>query len=84
MIRPNTLAAMVFLLGFSSAPAQQPLASATVLRLDGSSLTSTEIDATVERLMKEGNVTGVGIAVFHDGKISYLKAYGQSDTGNHR
>ena len=80
MIRPNTLAAMVFLLGFSFAPAQQPLASATVLRLDGSTLTSTEIDAAVERLMKEGNVTGVAIAVFHDGKISYLKAYGQSDT----
>src|ERR1035438_2984182 len=80
MIRPNTLAAMVFLLGFSFAPAQQPLASATVLRLDGSALPSTEIDATVERLMKEGNVTGVAIAVFHDGKISYLKAYGQSDT----
>jgi CubicO group peptidase (beta-lactamase class C family) len=80
MIQQNSLAAMLLLLGFSSASAQQPLALATVLRLDGSSLTSTEIDATVGRLMKDDNVTGVGIAVFHDGKISYLKTYGQSDT----
>jgi CubicO group peptidase (beta-lactamase class C family) len=80
MIQQNALAAILLLLGFSSASAQQPLAPATVLRLDGSSLTSTEIDATVGRLMKDDNVTGVGIAVFHDGKISYLKSYGQSDT----
>ena len=80
MIQQNALAAILLLLGFSSASAQQPLAPATVLRLDGSSLTSTEIDATVGRLMKDDNVTGVGIAVFHDGKISYLKTYGQSDT----
>ena len=71
---------MVFLLGFLSAQAQQPLPTATVLRLDGSGLTPTEIDATVTRLMKDANVTGAGIAVFHNGKISYLKAYGQADT----
>jgi len=74
------LMASFCLLGFSSAPAQQPLVPSTILRLDGSSLTSTEIDATVTRLMKGGNVTGVGIAVFHNGEISYLKTYGQSDT----
>ena len=80
MIQRNALAAIVLLLGFSSAPAQQPLVPSTILRLDGSSLTSTEVDATVTRLMKGANVTGVGIAVFHNGKISYIKAYGQSDT----
>ena len=80
MIQPNTLVAIVCLLGFSSALAQQPLPPAAVLRLDGSSLTSTEIDATMARLMKDANVTGAGLAVFHNGKISYLKAYGQSDT----
>ena len=56
------------------------MAPAAILRLDGSSLTSTKIDATVTRLMKSANITGVGIAVFHKSKISYLKAYGQSDT----
>jgi CubicO group peptidase (beta-lactamase class C family) len=80
MTHSNTLAAIVLLLGFSSAPAQQPLAPSTILRLDGSSLTSTEVDATVTRLMKSANVAGVGIAVFHNRKISYLKAHGQSDT----
>ena len=80
MIRSKTLAAMVILLGFLSATAQQPLAPRTIMRLDGSRLTSSEIDATVTQLMKVANVTGVGIAVFDGGKISYLKAYGQSDT----
>jgi CubicO group peptidase (beta-lactamase class C family) len=80
MIQPNTLAAIAFLLGFSSAQAQKPLVPAPIQRLDGSSLTSNEIDATVGQLMKDANVTGVGIAVFHNGKISYLKAFGQSDT----
>jgi CubicO group peptidase (beta-lactamase class C family) len=80
MIQPNALATIVLLLGFSSEIAQQPLARTTILRLNGSSLTSTEVDATVTRLMKNANVTGVGIAVFHDGKISYIKAYGQRDT----
>ena len=80
MIQPNALAAIVLLIGFSSAAAQQPLAPSTILRLDGSSLTSTEVDATVTRLMKSDNVTGVGIAIFHNGKISYLKTYGQRDT----
>jgi len=74
------MATIVLLLGFTSAIAQQPLARTAILRLDGSSLTSTEVDATGTRLMKNANVTGVGIAVFHDGKISYLKTYGQSDT----
>ena len=80
MIQLNALAAILLLLGFSSATAQQPSTPSTILRLDGSRMTSTEVDATVTRLMKDANVTGVGIAVFHDGKITYLKTYGQSDT----
>jgi CubicO group peptidase (beta-lactamase class C family) len=80
MIQQNALAAILLLLGFSSASAQQLLTPSTILRLDGSSMTSKEVDATVTRLMKDANVTGVGIAVFHDGKITYLKTYGQSDT----
>ena len=80
MTQSNILAAIILLLGFSSASAQQPLVPSTILRLDGSSLTSTEVDATVTRLMKSANVTGVGIAVFHNGKIADLKTYGQRDT----
>src|SRR5580704_3782801 len=57
-----------------------PLASAqTVTRLDGSTISPGEIDATVTRLMKAAEVTGVGIAIFDGGKIAYLKAYGLRD-----
>jgi CubicO group peptidase (beta-lactamase class C family) len=59
-----------------------PLAAgqqSTVTRLDGSTITSSELDGTVTRLMKAAEVTGVGIAIFNNGKISYLKAYGVRD-----
>jgi CubicO group peptidase (beta-lactamase class C family) len=51
----------------------------SVKRLDGSTITPTEIDATVTRLMHAAEVTGVGIAIFKNNKIVYLKAYGVRD-----
>jgi CubicO group peptidase (beta-lactamase class C family) len=57
-------------------------AQSTVKRLDGSSITPTEIDATVTRLMQAAEVTGAGIAIFNDGKVAYLKAYGVRDKEN--
>lgn len=51
----------------------------SVTRFDGSTITATEIDATVTRLMKAAEVPGVGIAIFDKGKIAYLKAYGERD-----
>src|SRR5580698_7600602 len=50
-----------------------------VTRLDGSTISAAEIDATVTRLMSAAEVTGAGIAVFNQGKIAYLKAYGFRD-----
>jgi CubicO group peptidase (beta-lactamase class C family) len=50
-----------------------------IKRLDGSRITPSEIDGTVIRLMKAAEVTGVGIAIFNDGTIAYLKAYGVRD-----
>lgn len=38
-----------------------------------------EIGQTVKRLMRAADVTGAGIAIFNDGKIAYLKAYGVRD-----
>jgi CubicO group peptidase (beta-lactamase class C family) len=55
----------------------------TVTRLDGTKISPTQIDATVTRLMDEARVTGVGIAVWNDGKIVYLKAYGVRDKEKH-
>jgi len=51
----------------------------TITRLDGSKLTSTEIDATVVRVMHAAEVTGVGLAIFDKGKVVYLKTYGIRD-----
>jgi len=50
-----------------------------IKRLDGSTITSTEIDATVTRLMRAAKVTGIGIAILNDGKVAYLRAYGVRD-----
>ena len=62
-------------LGVSSAAAQQR----PVPKLDGSTMTLAQIDATVARLLEAAHVTGAGIAIFHNGKIAYLKAYGMRD-----
>jgi len=51
----------------------------TVKRLDGSAIAPAEIDATVTRLMRAAEVTGVGIAILNDGKIVYLKSFGVRD-----
>jgi CubicO group peptidase (beta-lactamase class C family) len=51
-------------------------AQQSITRLDGSKITSAEIDATVTRLMHAAEVTGVGIAIFDNGKIVYLRTYG--------
>jgi CubicO group peptidase (beta-lactamase class C family) len=51
-----------------------------VKRLDGSTISAAEIDATVSRLMKAAEVTGVDIAVLNHGKVAYMKSYGLRDT----
>jgi CubicO group peptidase (beta-lactamase class C family) len=51
----------------------------TVKRLDGSAIAAAEIDATVTRLMRAAEVTGVSIAILNHGKIVYLKSYGLRD-----
>lgn len=51
-----------------------------ISRLDGSAMTPAQIDATVTRLIQAAHVTGAGVAIFHGGRIVYLKAYGMRDT----
>jgi CubicO group peptidase (beta-lactamase class C family) len=53
-----------------------------VRRLDGSAITSTEIDATVNRVMKAAEVPGMGLAILSDGEVVYLKGYGLRDKEN--
>jgi CubicO group peptidase (beta-lactamase class C family) len=54
-------------------------AQQSITRLDGSTMTSAEIDTTVTRVMHAAEVTGVGIAIFDNGKVVYLKTYGVRD-----
>lgn len=54
-------------------------AERTVKRLDGSTLTTADIDSTVQRLMKDGQVPGLAVAILNDRKIVHLKAYGERD-----
>ena len=53
--------------------------SQALRRLDGSTISGAEVDATATRLMKAAEVTGAGIAIFEHGKIAYVKAYGFRD-----
>jgi CubicO group peptidase (beta-lactamase class C family) len=50
-----------------------------VRRLDGTTISTAEVDDTVTRLMRAAEVTGVGIAILNDGNVAYLKAYGFRD-----
>ncbi len=54
-----------------------------VRRLDGSRISPVQVDADVTRAMRAAHVTGVGIAVFDDGKVVFLKTYGDRDTEKH-
>lgn len=60
--------------------APSPNAERRITRLDGSTITQQQVDATVNQLLEAAHVTGAGIAVFEDGRIAYLKAYGLRDT----
>jgi CubicO group peptidase (beta-lactamase class C family) len=55
----------------------------SVTRLDGTKVSPAQIDATVTRLMEAPHVTGVGIAVWNDSKVVYLKTYGEKNTEKH-
>ncbi|MGA2166703.1 MAG: serine hydrolase [Terracidiphilus sp.] len=76
MIPPRFALALSIALGLVSAAAQQP----PIPRPDGSRIAPSQIDATVTQLMASAHVTGVGIALFHRGKVVYLKSYGLRDT----
>jgi CubicO group peptidase (beta-lactamase class C family) len=69
------LCAILAAVGLTAAAEQ----TQSVTRFDGGTVTPAEIDATVTRLMKAAEVPGVGIAIFDQGKIAYLKAYGERD-----
>ncbi len=70
--------AVLLALAIASANAQP------IPRLDGEKLTPAQIDSTVTQLIQSAHVTGAGIALFHNGQIAWLKAYGLRDTENNQ
>jgi CubicO group peptidase (beta-lactamase class C family) len=73
------IAAVLELAGCSTPESRQFPVAAVIRRLDGSTITSEEMDATVKRLMRAARVTGVAITILNDGKIAYRKVYGFRD-----
>lgn len=74
-MRQTFLWLVTAMVGASLAVGQQ----STVTRLDGSTISTAEIDVTMARLMKAAEVTGAGVAILNHGKVAYLKAYGFRD-----
>ncbi|MGE0130848.1 MAG: serine hydrolase [Blastocatellales bacterium] len=68
------LTIMVVIYGLPTAGTQS-----AIKRLDGSVIRPSEVDETVKRLMGAAKIPGVGIAIFNNGKIAYLKTYGVRD-----
>jgi len=54
-----------------------------VKRLDGSSISTAEIEETVTRLMREGNVTGLSLAILNDNRVAYVKSFGFRNREEH-
>jgi CubicO group peptidase (beta-lactamase class C family) len=76
-----TILLLLALVGCGTSPSKPFPNAASIHRLDGSTLSSEEIDATVERLVHAAKVTGIGVAILNDRKIVYLKAYGLRNRG---
>ncbi len=51
-----------------------------IIHLDGTTITQKQVDETITHLIEEAHVTGAGIAIFHEGRIAFIKAYGLRDT----
>ncbi len=79
MKRRLLLTAVLVAMSFPPAAGAQSFANRPIKRLDGSTITRSEIDSTVTKVMTAAEVPGAGIAIFNDGKIAYLKAYGMRD-----
>lgn len=70
------LAVALTVVVFGTAQAQK------IQRLDGSTITTAQLDQTIERLQKAGKVHGIAVSVFNGGKPVYKKTfgYGRVDT----
>src|SRR5579862_6528067 len=81
-MRRSLLCVAILCVHVSTSLAQNAAApSAPIRRLDHTTITSTEIDATVTRLMHAASVPA--IAILNDNQVVFEKAYGFRDTARH-
>lgn len=55
-----------------------------IKRLDGSKITTQEVDRIVTDLMTKAKVTGLGLSILNNNRTVYTKAYGYSDKGRQK
>jgi CubicO group peptidase (beta-lactamase class C family) len=78
-VKTVALAALLAIAAITAFAATQSSNVSNVKRLDGSTISSQEIDATATRLIDAAKVHGAGIAILNGQRIVYLKAYGVRD-----
>jgi CubicO group peptidase (beta-lactamase class C family) len=78
-VRTVALAALLAIAAITAFAATESSNVSSVKRLDGSTISSQEIDATVTRLIDAAKVPGAGIAILNGQRIVYLKTYGVRD-----
>ena len=57
----------------------QPPSSTNLKKLDGGSISTSELDAFIEQTMQKANVAGLSVAILNDSQIVYQKAFGYMD-----
>ena len=71
------LSLLFFILQISIAQVKPAaMQSKQIKRLNGSSISTADIDKTINQLMNAAEVTGFCITVINDNKIAYTKTYG--------
>jgi CubicO group peptidase (beta-lactamase class C family) len=57
----------------------QPPSNTNLKKLDGGSISASELDAFIEQTMQKANVTGLSVAILNDSQLVYQKAFGYMD-----
>lgn len=57
----------------------QPPSNTSLKKLDGGSISTSELDAFIEQTMQKANVAGLSVAILNDSQLVYQKAFGYMD-----
>jgi serine-type D-Ala-D-Ala carboxypeptidase/endopeptidase len=57
----------------------QPPFNTSLKKLDGGSISTSELEAFIEQTMQKANVTGLSVAILNDSQLVYQKSFGYMD-----